>query len=216
MLYNKYLKNIHLSSFIKAIIISSVIGLALIFLSLYLGKDSLFLLLNGNAGFMADFFFRYCTYIGDGIVWVPLVLLFIFYRKNFLPLVFSAIIISTILVQFSKNVVFHNEARPTNAIGQTNLIHTVKGVELHSNNSFPSGHTTTVFCIYFLGCLIIGGNRMVYGGFFIAFLTGYSRIYLAQHFPLDVGAGMVTAVISMGISVWIQQLFNKNQNHPSN
>ncbi len=212
MLYNKPLNNLNLSSFLKAIIISSFTGMMLIFLSFYLGKDSLFLLLNGNAGFIGDFFFRYCTYIGDGIVWVPIGLLFIFYRKKLLPLVFSAIIISTILVQFSKNVVFHNEARPTNAIGQTNLIHTVKGVELHSNNSFPSGHTTTVFCIYFIGCLIIGGNKMVYGGFLMALLTGYSRIYLAQHFPLDVGAGMITAVISIYLSLKIQQLFNKKQN----
>jgi membrane-associated phospholipid phosphatase len=212
VLYNKPLNNLNLSSFLKAIIISSFTGMMLIFLSFYLGKDSLFLLLNGNAGFIADFFFRYCTYIGDGIVWVPIGLLFIFYRKKLLPLVFSAIIISTILVQFSKNVVFHNEARPTNAIGQTNLIHTVKGVELHSNNSFPSGHTTTVFCIYFIGCLIIGGNKMVYGGFLMALLTGYSRIYLAQHFPLDVGAGMITAVISIYLSLRIQQLFNKKQN----
>jgi membrane-associated phospholipid phosphatase len=212
VLHNKPLENLNQSSLLKAIIISSFIGLALIFLSLYLGKDSLFLLLNGNAGFMADFFFRYCTYIGDGIVWVPIALLFIFYRKKLLPLVFSAIIVSTLFVQISKNFIFPNEARPSNAISQTNLIHTVKGVELHSNNSFPSGHTTTVFCIYFLGCLIIGGNWMIYGGFIIALLTGYSRIYLAQHFPLDVGAGMITAVISIGISLWIQQLFNKKQN----
>jgi membrane-associated phospholipid phosphatase len=208
------LENLNQSSLLKAIIISSIIGLALIFLSLYLGKDALFLLLNGNAGFMADFFFRYCTYIGDGIVWVPIALVFIFYRKKLLPLVFSAIIVSTLFVQISKNFIFPNEARPTNAISQANLIHTVNGVELHSNNSFPSGHTTTVFCIYFLGCLLIGGNWMIYGGFIIALLTGYSRIYLAQHFPLDVGAGMITAVISIYISLWIQQLFNKKQNHP--
>jgi membrane-associated phospholipid phosphatase len=53
---------------------------------------------------------------------------------------------------------------------------------------------------------------MVYGGFLMALLTGYSRIYLAQHFPLDVGAGMITAVISVYLSLRIQQLFNKKQN----
>ncbi|MEI6264043.1 MAG: phosphatase PAP2 family protein [Sphingobacteriia bacterium] len=184
----------------------------LILLSFSIGKNQLFLLFNGNGGFLADLFFTYCTYLGDGIIWVPVALLFIFFRKKLLPLVFSAIIISTLLVQVSKNVVFPNEARPTNAIQEINLIHTVKGVELHSNNSFPSGHTTTVFCIYLLGCLVIGGNTMLIVGLIFALLTGYSRIYLAQHFPLDVGAGMITAVISIYISLWIQRLFNKRQN----
>jgi membrane-associated phospholipid phosphatase len=206
------LDNLNQSNFLKAISISCFTGLSLIFCSFYWGKESLFLLLNGNGGIIADYFFRYCTYLGDGIIWVPVVLLFIKYRRKLLPLVFSAIIVSTILVQFSKNVVFPNEARPTNAISQINLIHTVNGVELHSNNSFPSGHTTTAFCIYLLACLLIGGNGILIIGFIFALLTGYSRIYLAQHFPLDVGAGMITAVISIYISLWIQQLFNKKQN----
>ncbi len=170
--------------------------------------------MNGNGGVLGDFFFTYCTYLGDGIIWVPVALSFIFLRKKLLPLVFSAIIFSTLLVQVSKNVVFPNQARPTSAIQEINEIHTVKGVELHSNNSFPSGHTTTVFCIYLLGCLVIGGNAMLFIGLILALLTGYSRIYLAQHFPLDVGAGMITAVISIYISLWIQQLFNKKQKLP--
>ncbi len=199
------------SYFLKSTIISTILGLMLILLSFSIGKNQLFLFLNGNGGFLGDLFFTYCTYLGDGIMWVPVVLLFIFFRKKLLPLVFCAIIFSTLLVQVSKNVVFANEARPTNAIQEMNLIHTVKGVELHSNNSFPSGHTTTVFCIYLLGCLVIGGNTMLIIGLILALLTGYSRIYLAQHFPLDVGAGMITAVISIYISLWIQQLFNKKQ-----
>ncbi len=203
------LNNINQSNFLKAITISSFTGMVLIFLSFYLGKDKLFLLLNGNAGAIADFFFTNCTYLGDGIIWVPVVLLFIIYRRKLLPLVLSAIIISTILVQVSKNFIFVNEARPSSAISQTNLIHTIKGVELHSNNSFPSGHTTTVFCIYLLVCIVIEGNSILLIGFVLAALTGYSRIYLAQHFPLDVGAGMITAVISIYISLWIQQIFNR-------
>lgn len=208
--------NSNRSYFHKSVILTTILGLGLILLSFTNGKDQLFLLLNGNGDFLADFFFNYCTYLGDGIIWVPVVLLFIFFRKNLLPLVFSAIIFSTLLVQVSKNYVFPNEARPTNAITETNLIHTVKGVELYTNNSFPSGHTTTVFCIYILACLAIGGNTILIIGFILAMLTGYSRIYLAQHFPLDVGAGMITAVVSIYISIWVQQLFNNKQKQQTN
>jgi membrane-associated phospholipid phosphatase len=43
-----------------------------------------------------------------------------------------------------------------------------------------------------------------------ALLGGYARIYVAQHFPLDVGAGILTAYCSTLIA-WIIHLnyFNK-------
>jgi membrane-associated phospholipid phosphatase len=40
-----------------------------------------------------------------------------------------------------------------------------------------------------------------------AVLVGYSRIYLAQHFPLDVGGGMLTAVITILVAVFIQNIW---------
>jgi len=89
------------------------------------------------------------------------------------------------------------EARPTKAITDSHLIHVVKGVELHSIGSFPSGHTTTAFCFYLLACLFFNKRWVVFGGFLLALLVGYSRIYLAQHFPRDVAGGMAAACLTM-------------------
>ncbi len=181
----------------------------LIILSFAIGKNTFFLYLNINGGPIADFFFTYCTNLGDGIMWVPLILFFIFYKRKLLPLILSALLVSTLFVQISKQCIFPDEARPTKAISEQSIIHTVKGVEVYTTNSFPSGHTTTVFCIFLLGCLFTSSISYLVIGFILALLTAYSRIYLAQHFPLDVGAGMITAVISICISLWVQELFYK-------
>jgi membrane-associated phospholipid phosphatase len=86
----------------------------------------------------------------------------------------------------------------------------------HGFNSFPSGHTATAFCFYLLFCLLIFKKYWVYIGCIIAMLVGYSRIYLAQHFPLDVAAGILVAVVSTFLSVVIQRKWNNRKKHTTN
>jgi membrane-associated phospholipid phosphatase len=197
------------SPFFTASILVFLAGLILIGCSLIMGKIPFFLLLNTDLGTAADHFFRFWTYTGDGAIWVPVALLVLLFRKNKWILLVSAIIISTVLTQITKNFIFPGEPRPTAAITDSNLIHTVAGVELHKVNSFPSGHTATAFCIFLIAALLIKNNHVVPVGFALALLTGYSRIYLAQHFPLDVGAGMMVALISVFLSVLIQQKWGR-------
>ncbi|HQS25051.1 MAG: hypothetical protein B7Y11_09540 [Sphingobacteriia bacterium 24-36-13] len=204
----------NLSAFRTGATLSISTGMILILFSFLGGKEDLFLLLNQNLGSSADFFFKYFTHAGDGIFWVPVALYFIFYKRKLLPLVLSAIILSTLLVQTGKKIIYPNEARPTAAIESTlqNPIHTVKGVTVHSNNSFPSGHTTTAFSLFLLGCLLLPYTYFWLIGFTAALLAGYSRIYLAQHFPLDVGGGIICAYITVFLSLQIQNLFNERWN----
>ena len=147
--------------------------------------------------------------MGDGILWVAVALLFVKYRKKKLPLLIATISLSTLITQVIKNFVFPEILRPTAAITHIQLIHTVTGVELLTANSFPSGHTASAFSIYLLGCLLIKSSWVIPVGFVYALLVGYSRIYLAQHFPIDVGAGMITAVITLLISILIQKQWEK-------
>ncbi|MDD2792276.1 MAG: phosphatase PAP2 family protein [Sediminibacterium sp.] len=192
-------------SFKRGVLLSLTTGLVLIVLSYLGGKEELFLLLNHNMGATADFFFHYITYLGDGIMWVPFGLLVLYFRRNIFPIVLFSILISTAVVQFGKHYVFANEARPTAVITDQALVHTVEGVELHKSNSFPSGHNTTAFSIYLLACLVFRARYFWLPGFFLTLLTGYSRVYLAQHFPLDAGAGMIAAVISVYSAMAIQE-----------
>lgn len=194
-------------NFFIAARITLAVALACIACSVVIGKDNFFLLLNNDYGQVADWFFYIITYGGDGIIWVPfmLAMLFLLKRKDAWILVLSTILVGTLLVQTVKNVILPQALRPTRAITDASLIHTVDGVDIHTIGSFPSGHTTTAFCVYLLLCLLLSKRWWIPVGFCYALLTGYSRVYLAQHFPIDVAGGMIAAVVTVAIAIRIQQ-----------
>ena len=163
-------------NFLTGVLISAITALCLLLSSWWLGKDAFFLLLNANLGTFADIFFHYWTYLGDGAIWVPIVILVIIYKKKILPLIIAAIILSTLITQLTKNYVFPGEPRPTYGLIDLKKIHTVEGVELHTVNSFPSGHTATAFTVFLAGCLLIRNRWFIALGFIGATLVGYSRV----------------------------------------
>lgn len=184
------------------------------FLCIYsylVGRNDFFLQLNDDLGAAADTFFRLWTNMGDGIIWVAVAILFFFFRKNKFLFLIAVIVISTLLTQVTKIYLIPAEPRPTAAITDGSLIHTVEGVELHTAYSFPSGHTATAFSIFLIACLLMKSRWVVSVGFTCAALVGYSRVYLAQHFPLDLGGGMIVAVISVWASIYFQRVFENRK-----
>jgi membrane-associated phospholipid phosphatase len=192
-------------NFVMASILTMVSAIVLFIVNSLLGSEQIFLLLNNNYGSFADASFAFITHLGEEAVWVILFIWVIFFRRQFLPLLVMALIISTILVQGLKNGL-PEQARPSKAIANMNLVHTVKGVNLHTINSFPSGHTTAAFTVCLIACLLIHKRWIIPVAFIYALAVGYSRIYLAQHFPKDVAGGMLIAVITACFSVALQQL----------
>lgn len=200
------------------LLIITAMGLILILASFIIKKEELFLMLNLDLGKQADTFFKYFTNVGDGLFWLLWALLIIIKKgKKYLPLLFASVIFSTLLTQISKQVIYPDEPRPLQAIADQSQVHYVTGVTVHSINSFPSGHTATAFSFLLLLVLFSQTNALLLLGFVAALLVAYSRIYLGQHFPLDVGAGMLVAVSTMILSVMVQRRFenktleNKNK-----
>jgi membrane-associated phospholipid phosphatase len=76
---------------------------------------------------------------------------------------------------------------------------------MHQLNSFPSGHTATAFTIFLLTIYLFNNKKMVLIGLIYAMLCGYSRVYLGQHFPLDLGGGIIVAILTVEISKRIRK-----------
>lgn len=92
----------------------------------------------------------------------------------------------------------------------------VEGVNLHSWHSFPSGHTTAFFAFFAVLAFVYAEDRwpckqlVGFVCFVLALLGGYSRIYLSQHFTLDVCVGMVIGVLTtvLVMFVFLRKNFN--------
>lgn len=197
--------NLSYKNFVIASMLCIVSAIAIFVVNSILGNQQFFLLLNNDYGAFADSSFAFITHLGEAAPWVTIAIVALIFRRQFLPLILIALLISTLLAQGIKNYL-PEQPRPTKAITNLSLIHTVKGVDLHTINSFPSGHTTTAFTVFLLACLLIHKRWIIGAGFIYALAVGYSRIYLAQHFPKDVAGGILVAVISTCFAVALQQI----------
>ena len=190
-------------NFKKGLILTISTSVLLFIFNMVIGTKELFLSLNTDLGKFADTAFTFFTFLGDGIWWIAITILFIFFRRKYWQLLFFSFLFSEFFIRLFKSILIPDEARPFKAITDTTLIHTVKGVEIYTVGSFPSGHTTQAFIFFLLTCLMIDKKWIVPFGFFMAVMIGYSRVYLAEHFPRDVAGGMLFASISVSMAYLI-------------
>ena len=137
--------------------------------------------------------------------WLPYlcVILLLFYRAGWATLLASNLLLSTLIVQPIKHLV--NAPRPLTWFAENMpdiSLPLVEGVKMNLWLSFPSGHTTTFFVLFFTLSIILCAENCKgkYVLSFICFLCAsfgaYTRIYLSQHFALDIFAGILIAVCS--------------------
>lgn len=172
------------------------------------GKANSFLLINNFHNQWLDSFFSKFTFLGDGIFALILSLLFLIFKKkkaSFLTLI--TFVFSGLVAQLIKNIA-HNP-RPKLFFKPDVYVHFIDGVTVSNNFSFPSGHTTTAFAVVTLIVLIAEKKIIQLPLLLIAILIGYSRIYLGQHFLLDVIAGAFIGAISALITVYFAEKWTK-------
>lgn len=173
----------------------------------FFSHEELFLAINHAHAPWADVLMTAITYIGDGITFgVMLAVMLVLRKFRLFWTAATVLILVTILVQTGKH--FFNAPRPLHYFADTNVIHLVEWVSVHGSCSFPSGHTTTAFAM-FCYLSLISSNKAL-GGLFIllALVAAYSRIYLAQHFFVDVYVGSIIGTCS---SVAVYSLFQSKK-----
>ena len=137
--------------------------------------------------------------------WLPYlcVILLLFYRAGWATFLASNLLLSTIIVQPIKHIVC--APRPLTWFAENMpdvTLPLVEGVRMNHWLSFPSGHTTTFFVLFYSLSIILCAENVT-GKMILSFLCflcasfgAYTRIYLSQHFALDIFAGILIAVFS--------------------
>ena len=170
-----------------------LVSLLLLLLALIIPRGEDVFWINGHHTPMLDNFFSHITHLGEGSIFILLVLVVCFIRYKYVILALIVWIGHGLISLILKQVVFTNVGRPKTVL-DNELLYFIPNVEVHANNSFPSGHTMTIFCLAFLTALLMKNRGGAVGLLIIALLVGYSRIYLLQHFLLDVAGGAVIGV----------------------
>lgn len=173
-------------------------------------KIQLHIWMNGFHSTFFDYFFQYITHLGDGITAGIIIGLFLLIRIRYFLFSLAGTVLSVIIVQLCKNFFFSDFMRPVGWFhwNEKFKLYIVEGVDMNGYNSFPSGHTTTAFCIFLSIAFIVKNNYLKFALFFLALVTGYSRVYLSQHFFMDVVAGSMLAVV---LTTMFYFVFNKSK-----
>ena len=155
----------------------------------------------------------------DLVDWLPYlcVVLLLFYRAGWATMLASNLLLSTLIVQPIKHII--HAPRPLTWFADNMpeiTLPLVEGVRMNLWLSFPSGHTTTFFVLFFTLSIILcaenikGKNILSFICFLCASFGAYTRIYLSQHFALDIFAGILIAIFSTLILYFF--LVRKTQN----
>ena len=201
-----------------SLILLAVLGFAL----LYLPKGELHQLLCDRHTPARDIFYRYYTHVAEWFPYVVCVAVLLFGRIGNGAFASAAMALSALSTQVFKHLI--NAPRPVTWFA-SNLpdvqLPLVEGVKMNHWYSFPSGHTTSFFSLAFVVCILL--TRYLSAGarsglsakrsvsvaaqivlFALAALGGYSRIYLSQHFAMDVFGG---TLVGTGITVLCYVVF---------
>ena len=137
--------------------------------------------------------------------WLPylIVVLILFYRAGWSTFLASNLLLTTLIVQPIKHIV--HAPRPLTWFAEYMpdiTLPLVEGVRMNHWLSFPSGHTATFFALFFCVSIILCAEN-IKGKYILSFLCflcasfgAYTRIYLSQHFALDIFAGILIAICS--------------------
>lgn len=173
-------------------------GIALIACS----KTDIALFINRYHASAADTFFKYVTLLGLGWLMLPVGLTLLFVRLRYV-----IIAIVTFLISFAINDSIKQLAgmpRPHQVFADLHqTLYFVPGVDIYDWNSFPSGHAATAFAL-FSAMALFSKKPVIKLMFFIAaFLVAYSRMYLSEHFLVDVYVASIIGVASTLFSYYL-------------
>ncbi len=177
-------------------------------------KINTHIFINSHHSLFFDVFFKYWTWLGDGITVTIIIFLLLFVKYRYAIITGTSVLITGLTVQILKHTIFSGNLRPVLFFKfhykGNYILHTVAGTEPANFFSFPSGHTAAAFALFFSLSIFVKKNSLKFLFLIFALLVGYSRIYLSWHFLSDALAGAVTGVLMTFVSNLLLNRYNNN------
>lgn len=164
----------------------------------FMNRDDLHVQINlcvGNP--IIDKFFHYITFLGDGWFAGFLILpAFFIYNTRLGIYLTASFIVAALITNALKWGFFQESYRPYWIYQYQNPynVKKVEGEELMIIRSFPSGHATQAFAIFFAAAIAVAKKYFKLIFIVIAIVTAFSRVYLCQHWIKDIAAGSAVGV----------------------
>ena len=193
--------------------LSLMLVVALGLVILFIPKGELHLLLCDRHTPGRDFFYSHITDLAAYFPYIVCLLLLLFSRIGDGIFGFNALLFSGLVTQCCKR--FANTPRPLTWFAQNMpdvQLPLTEGVDMNYWYSFPSGHATSFFALAFI--LSIVATRWLANSsnngqttqwsysaavqflcFAFAALGCYSRLYLSQHFAIDILVGILIGIL---------------------
>jgi len=196
--------------YLLGFLLYDLIFFAGIILVLAIPKLELHLIMNSSHTGFQDLFFKTITWLGDGWFAVTLSLIFLLVRYRYFFMLLLSFSISGLLAQLIKRIAFPGVLRPGALLEHMPGLETVTGVGLYHSLSFPSGHTTSAFAVLLLAGFILKSRLGFFLTMILAWCVAFSRVYLSQHFLVDVLAGSLLGILSALFFYWYFQKLKSN------
>jgi len=178
------------------------------FLLYAFSKGDSFLFLGRFHSLGLNIFLINYTFLGDVIFAMGLCIFLMYRKQSTLALyLFIAFISADICVQLIKNILHADSLQLYFEATQYRFLVDAFDYSQIGNNSFPSGHTASAFAIATVLALYYSKRIWQFGFLLAALLVGYSRIYLAYHFPIDILIGSLIGLVSGTTTIWAFQYY---------
>ncbi len=187
------------------ILLISTITILIIF-----SKAQIHIWVNQHWSNFGDLVFPKITFFGNGLFVIIVIVLLLFYKFGYSILVAVTYAISGLAVQLIKNFLFPHMQRPIAYLHNIYQLHLVHGVQMYSSKSFPSGHSATAFAFFLCLAFLTKNKYLQFLYFLCACLIAYSRIYLSEHFLLDITTGSFIGTITTMIYFSYYQKYKAN------
>lgn len=163
----------------------------------------LLLLLNGDAGLVADSFMEWLSSRFSALP-VYIGLAYLLYKK-YAKAIWKILVATAFLILVSDqvSVAVKNVAQRQRPCHQEQIVSQLHQVNHYCGGQFGfySSHASNTMSLSVLCMLLLRTSYVFWGMLVWVFSVGYSRIYLGVHFPGDILVGWIAGIL-LGMVTW--------------